>query len=220
MIRIGANPIGWSNDDMLEIGGDIPLETCLEQAQCGRVHRHGAWQQVSAHCRQTAADPGIAYGHSLVSGWYSTELLIARCRMPSCEAAQGHATLLKDMGCKVLIAAETSNAIHSNKELPLSGASGLAEGGVDRVRRALYTASHEAVQQTYGLQLVYHHHMGTVVQSGIGDRPVHGSRLAALVHLSARHGPRHLGRREIRRGWRGTTRPASAMCIARTFART
>ena len=26
MIRIGANPIGWSNDDMLEIGGDTPLK--------------------------------------------------------------------------------------------------------------------------------------------------------------------------------------------------
>ena len=25
-IRIGANPIGWSNDDLLEIGGETPLE--------------------------------------------------------------------------------------------------------------------------------------------------------------------------------------------------
>ncbi|WP_312860524.1 hypothetical protein [Neoaquamicrobium sediminum] len=33
MIRIGANPIGWSNDDMIEIGGDIPLERCLAEAQ-------------------------------------------------------------------------------------------------------------------------------------------------------------------------------------------
>ena len=33
MIRIGANPIGWSNDDMLEIGGNIPLEQCLSEAR-------------------------------------------------------------------------------------------------------------------------------------------------------------------------------------------
>ena len=32
-IRIGANPIGWSNDDLQEIGGDIPLETCLAEAR-------------------------------------------------------------------------------------------------------------------------------------------------------------------------------------------
>ena len=33
MIRIGANPIGWSNDDMIEIGGETPLEVCLAEAQ-------------------------------------------------------------------------------------------------------------------------------------------------------------------------------------------
>ena len=32
-IRIGANPIGWSNDDLQEIGGDTPLETCLAEAK-------------------------------------------------------------------------------------------------------------------------------------------------------------------------------------------
>ena len=32
-IRIGANPIGWSNDDLPEIGGDTPLETCLAEAK-------------------------------------------------------------------------------------------------------------------------------------------------------------------------------------------
>ena len=33
MIRIGANPICWSNDDMIEIGGNIPLEQCLSEAR-------------------------------------------------------------------------------------------------------------------------------------------------------------------------------------------
>ena len=32
-IRIGANPIGWSNDDMLELGGETPLEVCLAEAK-------------------------------------------------------------------------------------------------------------------------------------------------------------------------------------------
>ena len=32
-IRLGVNPIGWSNDDLPEIGGDIPLETCLAEAK-------------------------------------------------------------------------------------------------------------------------------------------------------------------------------------------
>ena len=38
-IRIGANPIGWSNDDLQEIGGETPLETCLAEArEAGFAH--------------------------------------------------------------------------------------------------------------------------------------------------------------------------------------
>ena len=32
-IRIGANPICWTNDDMPEIGGWISLDQCLTQAK-------------------------------------------------------------------------------------------------------------------------------------------------------------------------------------------
>ena len=32
-VRIGANPIGWSNDDMRELGGHISLEQCLTDAK-------------------------------------------------------------------------------------------------------------------------------------------------------------------------------------------
>ena len=28
-IKLGIAPIAWSNDDMPELGGDTPIETCL-----------------------------------------------------------------------------------------------------------------------------------------------------------------------------------------------
>ena len=28
-VRIGINPITWTNDDMPELGGDTPVDTCL-----------------------------------------------------------------------------------------------------------------------------------------------------------------------------------------------
>ena len=39
-IRLGIAPIGWSNDDLPELGGDITLEQCLGEAraeECARV---------------------------------------------------------------------------------------------------------------------------------------------------------------------------------------
>ena len=68
------------------------------------------------------------------------------------------------MGCSVLIAAETSNAIHSDIAKPLSARPVLPKNRWDDFG-ARYTNFAEAVKAEYGLQLVYHHHMGTVVQT-------------------------------------------------------
>ena len=35
-VRIGINPITWTNDDVPDLGGETPLETCLaETAEAG-----------------------------------------------------------------------------------------------------------------------------------------------------------------------------------------
>ena len=163
MIRIGANPIGWSNDDMLEIGGDIPLETCLKRGARGRLRRHGARQQVPARGRQAQADPR-KHGHALVGGWYSTELL-ARSVEDELKAAKAHATLLRGDGLL---------GLHRRRDLerdPFRHASCRSRRGRCCARKAWkqfgerYTNFAEAIKDEYGLQLVYHHHMGTVVQT-------------------------------------------------------
>ena len=73
-IRIGANPIGWTNDDLQEIGGDIPLETCLAQAkEAGVVGMEKGHKMPSdgAALKAKLAEFGLVF----VGGWYSTELL-------------------------------------------------------------------------------------------------------------------------------------------------
>ena len=32
-VWLGINPITWTNDDMPELGSDIPLEICLSEAR-------------------------------------------------------------------------------------------------------------------------------------------------------------------------------------------
>ncbi len=162
MIRIGANPIGWSNDDMPEIGGDIPLETCLKEA---RAAGFVGMELGNKFPREAEALRPILekFGHDLVGGWYSTELL-TRNVAAELKAAKAHATLLREMGSTVFIAAETSNAIHSNRKLPLSARPVLPKKAWKQFGER-YTKFATAIKETYGLQLVYHHHMGTAVQS-------------------------------------------------------
>jgi myo-inosose-2 dehydratase len=162
MIRIGVNPIGWSNDDMLEVGGHIPLEQCLAEArEAGFVGMElGNKFPRAAERLRPILD---AHGHALVSGWYSCELL-ERDVPAEMRAVADHAALLRDMGCEVIIVCETSNTIQGRRGTPLSARPVLETTRWAEFGRRL-TEFAERLKEVYGLQLVYHHHMGTVVQT-------------------------------------------------------
>ena len=75
-MRIGANPIGWSNDDMRELGGETPLETCLAEAKEAGFEGMELGHKFPREPTALTAVLG-RFGLELVSGWYSAELLRA-----------------------------------------------------------------------------------------------------------------------------------------------
>lgn len=160
-IRIGANPIGWSNDDLLEIGGDIPLATCLAEAkEAGFVGMElGNKFPREARALKAALAP---YDMACIGGWYSMNLLL-RSANEEFAAAEAHRMLLKSIGTEVFIAAETSNAIHGDRSKPLSQRPKLANGNWSRYGRNLTDFAEMLAEE--GLKLCYHHHMGTIVES-------------------------------------------------------
>jgi inosose dehydratase len=160
-VRIGANPIGWSNDDLRELGGATPLETCLAEAKEAGFEGMELGHKFP---RETGALRDVLgrFGLDLVSGWYSAELL-RRSADEEMLAMRSHLDLLKSMGCQVLVFAETSNAIHGDRAKPLDKRPRLAPGEWAEFGRRI-TAVADAVLSE-GVRLVYHHHMGTVVES-------------------------------------------------------
>lgn len=161
MIRIGANPIGWSNDDMRELGGETPLETCLgEAAEIGFEGMElGHKFPREAVALRAALQP---FGLECVSAWYSAALL-DRDADAEIAAMQPHLDLLRAMRCKVLVFAETSNAIHGSPATPLSRRPVLEAARWAEFGRRMTAVADSTLRQ--GVRLVYHHHMGTVVQS-------------------------------------------------------
>ena len=73
-VTLGINPITWTNDDMPELGGDIPLEICLVGSTRGGLRRHRDGRQVSARPRRVLRPILDRHGLRLVSGWYSAQL--------------------------------------------------------------------------------------------------------------------------------------------------
>src|SRR5262245_58126781 len=109
-LRIGTNPIAWSNDDLHELGGDTPLEVCLEQA------RDAGFEGVELGYK-FPRDAGVLravlsrFKLDLVSGWHSMGLLQHDVNQ-EWQAIAAHKNLLKALGAGVVIVAETSNGIH------------------------------------------------------------------------------------------------------------
>lgn len=161
MILYGTNPIAWSNDDDQSLGANISLEQCLSEA--GRIGFDGIEKGHKMPTDPAALKAALVpHGLAFVSGWHSLNLL-AHSVQDEKQAIQPHLDLLKAMGCKVCIVCETSNAIHGNDKVALRDRPVLPAD-----RWPAFGAAVEEIAQycsRQGLTLVYHHHMGTVVQT-------------------------------------------------------
>jgi inosose dehydratase len=183
-IRLGTNPIAWSNDDLQELGGATPLETCLcEAREAGfeGIELGHKFPREPGRLREVLATTGL----DLVSGWYSSALL-RRGAAAEMTAMRPHLDLLKALGCRVLIIAETSNAIHGERGVGLSRRPVLpAEDWGPFCERLTELGR---MTEAGGLELVYHHHMGTVVQSGEEiDRLMEGTGPTLRLLLDTGH---------------------------------
>ena len=160
-IRLGANPIGWSNDDMQEIGGETSLETCLAEAREAGFEGMELGHKFprEAQALKAALAP---FGMSCVSGWYSAALL-QRDADAEMRALRPHLDLLKAMGSNVLVFAETSNAIHGDINRPLSQRPRMAAADWKGFGQRMTEVAKRTAEE--GVRLVYHHHMGTIVES-------------------------------------------------------
>ncbi|WP_184477267.1 myo-inosose-2 dehydratase [Rhizorhapis suberifaciens] len=160
-IRWGVSPIAWANDDMPELGKDTSLETILNDA------REIGFEGVELGSKFPTNPDVLApimreHEMELIGGWYSSNLLL-RSAEEEIAAMADHLTLLARMDCNVFIIAETSNAVHCNREDGrLSSPPRLAPGEwAEFGRRLDKVATHV---NKCGLRFAYHHHLGTVVE--------------------------------------------------------
>jgi len=164
-VLVGANPIIWSNDDFHELNGDLPLDTLLTDM---RLAGYAGSELGHAYPRTPDALAAALARHDLrlVSGWHST-YLASRSLAEEEPALRDHLRLLKTLGARVAIVAECTRCVHGTRDAALgfgdSDRPRLTDDEWARFTAGLQHACGLAAQQE--LRLVYHHHMGTVVQS-------------------------------------------------------
>jgi inosose dehydratase len=160
-VLLGINPITWTNDDMPEVGGDIPLDVCLWEARTAGfagIELGGKFPRTVCALRPILDRHGL----QLVSGWYSARLC-ERSADEEIAAVGDHLQLLAGMGCPVMVFAEGHDSTDGNPDAALSTRPQLGETEWPRFCERLSAVAHHL--RTRGVHLAFHHHMGTVIQT-------------------------------------------------------
>ena len=162
-VRIGINPISWSNDDLPALGGDIPLETALrEGAEIG----YEGFELGNKFPKEPAALKAklAEYGVACVSGWYSGRLAEGTLDA-EIEACGAHMGKLRHNGCKVVVYGEVAGSIQGQIDTPLAKRPRFTSDAQWQAYAARLNAFGEHLQAAYGITLAYHHHMGAYIES-------------------------------------------------------
>ena len=179
-VRLGINPITWSNDDVPELGGDTPLETCLTETRLAGyagTELGGKFPRRSAELRPILERHGLA----LVSGWYDGRIL-EKATAEEWDAVLPHLTLLRDLGCRHVVYADTSRRAENDLWSPISRRPRLAADEWPAYGAKL-TALAERMA-AFGVGMAFHHHMGTIVESDeeVGLLMRHTGRAVGLLY--------------------------------------
>lgn len=161
VVRFGVAPIAWSNSDLPELGGDTPLEVCLQESR--EAGFTGTETGVKFPLDPAELGPLLdRFGLKLVSGWFSGELLNRSVAEEKARIEVQLATFAV-LGAPVIVYAETTGSVQADRTRPLSGRPRIADDdfrdyGVKLTELAEWLADR-------GVPMAYHHHMGTAVET-------------------------------------------------------
>jgi inosose dehydratase len=179
-VRIGINPISWSNDDLPALGGETSLETALtEGAEIG----YQGFELGNKFPKEPAAlaDKLAAYGVACVSGWYSGRLAWGEVDL-EIERCAAHMEKLRHNGCRVVVYGEVAGSIQGQIDTPLARRPRFVSDEQWQGYAQRLNAFGEHLKAAYGITLAYHHHMGAYIEAP-----------ADIDRLMAETDPQHVG---------------------------
>ena len=161
-IRLGIAPIAWTNDDMPDLGKENTFEQCISEAALAGF----TGTEVG---NKYPKDPAVLKkymdirGLSVCSAWFSSFLTTKPYEDTAAEFIK-HRDFLHAMGAKVVVVSEQGHSIQGQMDTPVFEAKYvLNDEEWDVLCEGLNKLGALAAEKD--MKLVYHHHMGTVVQT-------------------------------------------------------
>lgn len=161
-IQLAMAPIAWTNDDMPELGKENTFEqTISEMALSGFTGTEIG--------NKYPRDPEVLHryldirGMKVASAWFSA-FLTTKPFEETAEAFIEHRNFLHAMGAKVIVVAEQGHSIQGMMDQPVFAAKpSFTEEEWEKLATGLEKLGDLAHEKD--MEIVYHHHMGTGVQT-------------------------------------------------------
>ena len=162
-IQLGVSPLSWTNDVLAELGGDIPLETCLKDA--AEIGYEGVELGRKFPREGEKLSPLLSgYGLRLVGGWHSG-FLTERSVQEEWNAAADHVRLLKECGSRILVYGECGLLTGSSPwDEALSKRPHLKT--IELPTYAKKLGEFAIRLKETGITLAYHYHLKMLVETG------------------------------------------------------
>lgn len=160
-IRLGIAPIGWTNDDMPDLGGDITFERCIsEMSAAGYKGTEIGNKYPKDQCvlKGELENKGL----TVANCWHSTFILTQPIEEVEKEFIE-RCKFLQFQGAKVIGVSEQSHSIQGTALAVFDNKYVMNDSEWDRLVKGLNRLGKAALE--YGISLTFHHHMGTVIQN-------------------------------------------------------
>ena len=161
-VQLGIAPIAWTNDDMPELGEENTFEQCVsEMALAGFTGSEvgNKYPRDTKVLKKALKLRKI----SIASAWFSS-FLTTKPLNETTEAFKVHRDFLYEMGAKVIVVSEQGHSIQGKIDTPiLTQKHVFTEDEWKKLANGLEELGKLATEKD--MKIVYHHHMGTGVQT-------------------------------------------------------
>ena len=161
-IKLGIAPIGWTNDDMPDLGSEITFEQCVSEMALSGYEGCEIGNKYTKTVEEMHEYLDIR-GLTIANRWFSSFILtkpfdeVEKDFRENCE-------FLKGCGAKRIGASEQSYSIQGQMDTPVFEKKYVMNDEEwKKFTNGLSKLGN--IAKEYGITLVYHHHMGTVVQT-------------------------------------------------------
>ncbi|EIW20502.1 MULTISPECIES: myo-inosose-2 dehydratase [Pelosinus] len=161
-VKLGIAPIAWTNDDMPDLGKENTFEQCIsEMALAGFTGSEvGCKYPKDVNVLKKALNLREL---QIASAWFSA-FLTTKPYEDTAKEFILHRDFLHAMGAKVIVVSEQGHSIQGKLDIPIfTGKYNLNDEEWQKFAEGLNKLG--ALAKEKDMKLVYHHHMGTVVQT-------------------------------------------------------